>query len=187
MLSPTSAGTDHPHHQRDGTRTTGVSCRAEHSMCTVGSERFHQPPPRPRSTEPGEWQHGWQHHASSSLEHHFRETVVLTQSCSADQAHLRSHSGPGTGEVLLGAPTGPEFRVEPQLFRTLVLERLRLPLDVTESKCECGCFLDTTGRHRQLARDLADSAQEQSVPKGLWPECAGKQGPQFASIPSSVI
>ena len=117
-------------------------------MCTVGSERFHQPPPRPRSTEPGEWQHGWQHHASSSLEHHFRETVVLTQSCSADQAHLRSHSGPGTGEVLLVAPTGPEFRVEPQLFRTLVLERLRLPLDVTESKCECGCFLDTTGRHR---------------------------------------
>ena len=100
------------------TRTTGVSCR-----------------------------HGWQHHASS-LEYHFRETVVLAQSCSADQAHLRSHSGPGTGEVLLGAPTGPEFRVEPQLFRTLVLERLRLPLDVTESKCECGCFLDTTGRHR---------------------------------------
>ena len=105
-------------------------------------------PPPPRSTEPGEWQHGWQFHASSSLEYHFRETVLLAQSCSADQAHLRSHSGPGAGEVLLGAPTGPEFRVEPQLFRTLVLERLRLPLDVTESKCECGCFLDTTGRHR---------------------------------------
>ena len=105
-------------------------------------------PPPPRSTELGEWQHGWQCHASSSLEYQFRETVVLAQSCSADQAHLRSHSGPGTGEVLLGAPTGPEFRVEPQLFRILVLERLRVPLDVTESKCECGCFLDTTGRHR---------------------------------------
>ena len=90
-------------------------------------------PPPPRSSEPGEWQHGWQYHASSSLEYHFREAVVLAQSCSADQAHLRSHSVPGAGEVLLGAPTGPEFRVELQLFRTLVLERLRLPLNVTES------------------------------------------------------
>ena len=33
--------------------------------------------------EPGEWQHGWQHFASSSLEHHFRETVVLAQSSAA--------------------------------------------------------------------------------------------------------
>ena len=31
--------------------------------------------------------------------------------------------------------------------------------------------LEGTG---QLAQDLADSAQEQSVPKGLWPECVGK-------------
>ena len=31
-------------------------------------------------TEPGEWQHGWQHHASSCSEYHVRETV-LAQSC----------------------------------------------------------------------------------------------------------
>ena len=37
-----------------------------------------------------QWQHGWQFHASSSSEHFFRETVVLTQSCTANQAHLRS-------------------------------------------------------------------------------------------------
>ena len=47
---------------------------------------------RPRlpaaAVEPGEWQHGWQHYASSSLEHHFWETVVLAQSCAADQAHF---------------------------------------------------------------------------------------------------
>ena len=83
-------------------------------------------PPLVASSEPGEWQHGWQFHASSPLEHHFRETVILAKSCATDQAHLRSHAS----DVLHGAPTGPEFKVEPHLFRTLVLERLRLPLDV---------------------------------------------------------
>ena len=53
-----------------------------------------RPRPPVAAVEPGEWQHGWQYYASSSLEHHYRETVVLAQSCAADQAHLRSHSGP---------------------------------------------------------------------------------------------
>ena len=30
-------------------------------------------PPAPEVTEPGEWLHGWQHHASSSCEFHYRE------------------------------------------------------------------------------------------------------------------
>ena len=30
----------------------------------------------------GEWQHGWQYHGSSSLEYHFRESVVFAQSLS---------------------------------------------------------------------------------------------------------
>ena len=105
-------------------------------------------PPLCLHSEPGEWQHGWQFHASSISEHHFRQTMVLRQSCAADQAHLRSHSGPGSSDVLMGAPTGPEFVVCPQLFRTLVLERLRLPLQVVEARCECGAPLDTLGRHR---------------------------------------
>ena len=33
-------------------------------------------PPPTTVAEPGEWQHGWQCYASSSLEHHFRETVL---------------------------------------------------------------------------------------------------------------
>ena len=54
----------------------------------------------------------------------------------------------GASDVLHGAPTGPEFKVEPHLFRTLVLERLRLPLPVTEAFCEFGSPLDVWGRHR---------------------------------------
>ena len=109
-----------------------------------GGER----PPPPVSSEPGEWQHGWQYHASTPLEHHFRETVIIVQSDAAEQAHMRSHAGPGASEVLCGAPVATEFRVEPHLFRALVLERLRLPLDVTEAVCECGSRLDVLGRHR---------------------------------------
>ena len=94
--------------------------------------------PPPEAADPGEWQHGWQYCASSAFEHHDRENVVLAQSHASDQAHLRSHSGPGAGAVLHGAPTGLEFQVQPLLFRTLVLERLRSPLLPTDSTCECG-------------------------------------------------
>ena len=109
-----------------------------------------RPPLPPERAEPGEWQHGWQYHASASSELHFRETLVLAQSCPADQAHLRSHSGPASCAVLHGAPTGPEFKLAPDLFRTLVLERMRLPLQVSEAHCECGSPLDVQGRHRAV-------------------------------------
>ena len=102
--------------------------------------------PNQHGSEPGEWPHGWQYFASSASEHHFRETVVLAQSC-ADQAHLRSHSGAGS-DVLCGCPTGPQFKILPTLFRSIVCERLRLPLQLTESRCECGAALDKCGRHR---------------------------------------
>ena len=107
-------------------------------------------PPPPLTADPGEWQHGWQYYASSASEHHFGfwETVVLARSCAGDQAHLRSHSGPGSEQVFHGSPTGPEFQVQPMHFRTLVLERLRLPLLLTEARCECGGQNDIFGRHR---------------------------------------
>ena len=105
-------------------------------------------PPSSENAEPGEWQHGWQYHASSTSEFHFRETVVIAQSCAADQVHLRSHSGPCTSAVLHGAPTGLKFKVTPEHFRTLVLERLRWPLQIVEAQCECGALLDVQGRHR---------------------------------------
>ena len=36
-------------------------------------------------------------------------------SCSADQAHLRSHSGPRAGDAMLGCPTRFEFQLQPEL------------------------------------------------------------------------
>ena len=66
------------------------------------------------------------------------------QSSAADQAHLRSHSGP----LSHGSTTQLEYQVQPVLFRTLLLERMRLPLQITEARCECGSQLDKLGRHR---------------------------------------
>ena len=56
--------------------------------------------------------------------------------------------GHNAGVVLSHAPTTPEYTVPPHLFRVLLLERLGLPLPVTEARCT-GCHepLDPTGRH----------------------------------------
>ena len=88
-----------------------------------------RPAPRPES-EPGEWPHGWQYFASS--------TVPIC-------VHILV---PGSAAVLCGCPTAAELKLQPALFRTVVLERLRLPLQVTEARCECGSGLDSRGRHR---------------------------------------
>ena len=40
------------------------------------------------------------------------------------------------------------FKLAPDLFQTLVLERMRLPLQVSEAHCECRLPLDVQGRHR---------------------------------------
>ena len=103
-------------------------------------------PPSPEIAEPGEWQHGWHYHASSTSKFHFWETVVIALSCAADQAHLRSHSGPCTRCVARSSGR-LEFKVALEHFRTLVLERLSLQ-QIVEARCECGATLDVQGRHR---------------------------------------
>ena len=64
---------------------------------TWGQLRLGARPP-PVDAERGEW-HGWQYHASSASEHHFRETVIYLRS-------LWSHSGPGAGMRCSDAPAG---------------------------------------------------------------------------------
>ena len=72
-------------------------------------------------------------------------TVVFAQSSAANQAHLRSHSGPGSSAVLCGAPTGQEFSLQPSVFRIAILERLRLPLETIEAQLCAGVGLTVLG------------------------------------------
>ena len=96
---------------------------------------------------PGEWQHGWQFWASAVSDTHFRERSILSVRAAAGQAHLRSHSVANAGVAC--APTAPEYTIPPRLFRVLLLERLQLPLLVSEATCSgCQAPLDALGRHR---------------------------------------
>ena len=119
------------------------------SRPTWESLRAGSHPPPNTVAEPGEWQHGWQEYASSSLEQHFREAVVFAQSSAANQAHLRSHPEPGASAVPCGAPTGPECsHCSPTCFERWSSRDCGCLCRSRTSLCECGARLDQLGRHR---------------------------------------
>ena len=118
-------------------------------------------PRPPLIVEPGEWHHSWQYCSSSSSEHHFRRRLCLSSRvlptrpiCDHTLEHVPTKCC--TGRLLA------EFRVKP-LFRTLVLEWLRLPLLITKARCECGGFLDFRGQHR-AARPRSGRLRSRAVP-----------------------
>ena len=62
------------------------------------------------------------------------------------RAHFRSHSGHNAGAALAHAPTAPEYVIPSHLFRTLLLERMQLPLQIDETRCSgCHGCLDALG------------------------------------------
>ena len=85
--------------------------------------------------------------AARSLEiQHFSDTwSTLTPT---DQAMLRSQGGPLAAAPFLALPTSRLKKLDPPVFRTLLLRRLRLPLPLTMRACGCGRLLDAFGHHR---------------------------------------
>ena len=99
--------------------------------------------------EPGEWERGWQYFAASTRERKFRRRGILAASSPSDRAHLYSRSGPGAGAAISVCPTAPECTTASTLFRALLLDRLRLPLQLCGKVCAgCGAQLDLFGVHR---------------------------------------
>ena len=98
--------------------------------------------------EPDGWRTGWQHEASSRVERRFREAELMARFNDTEKALLRSQSGPLAGAALAAVPTSFHTRLEPHLFRLLLLRRLRLPLPPSALVCRCGRFLDAFGHHR---------------------------------------
>ena len=80
----------------------------------------------------------------------------MDQPCAADQAHSPSHS-PSASDALSVCPSKLEFRIEAGLFRTLILERFRLPMQMTENVCEYGSRWTAL-----VATELRAVAQEDS-------------------------
>ena len=73
------------------------------------------------------------------------------------------------------AATSPKFQIQPSLFPTIVLERLRLPMQITEAVCECGVGLDRCGRHRAACPRSGRLRSRAVAKRRHWRGCAGKQ------------
>ena len=69
----------------------------------------------------------WQHEAAARLEWHIRDQF-MTRWTEPERALLRSQSGTVAGMIVAVSPSHPLVRLESQLFRVLLLRRLRLPL-----------------------------------------------------------
>ena len=113
--------------------------------CPSWRELYHgKRPPEPEDRkEPGEFYHGWQYHASSRRETYYRDGQVLAKSDRPSQALLRSQAGRCAGEHLTLLPVTEELQWSNTKLRTLLLRRLRLPLNLDNRHCKCGAPLNT--------------------------------------------
>ena len=98
--------------------------------------------------EPGCQRTGWQHEAAIEVEREFRDVDLFPRMAEHERALVRSQGGPMAGMSLAAVPSNPHTRIEPQLFRVLLLRRLRLPLPLSSRACRCGRLLDVFGHHR---------------------------------------
>ena len=111
--------------------------------------RGQRPAPRqPDEFEPGCDRSGWQHEVASKVEEEFRDGNLFGRLDDASKALMRSQGGIGSGLALSTCPLCRVTRLEPFLFRVLLLRRLRLPLPLTGRNCRCGQPLDSSGHHR---------------------------------------
>ena len=83
-----------------------------YDTCPSWRELYHgkRPPEPEERTEPGEFRHGWQYHASSRRETNYRDGHVLPSRGRASQVLLRSQAGRCAGEHLVLLPLNEELR-----------------------------------------------------------------------------
>ena len=91
---------------------------------------------------------GWQHDASSCTEKFFCDSSVLPGCSPGERALLRSQGGALAALPDTFVPTCPLRRFDPDIFRVLLVRRLRLPLPLSSHSCWWGRPLDCLGHHR---------------------------------------
>ena len=106
-----------------------------------------QPPPANEELFAGPTQPGWQQHAAAPVNTAARQDLYSTLD-PASQAILDSQSGPFASRTFTTIPYTAEVTYPDQVFRVLMLRRLRLPLPLTERTCRCRRILDPLGDHR---------------------------------------
>ena len=108
---------------------------------------------RPQPMQPDEFalgcqRGGWQHEAASRVEALFRDDNFFNRLDSVSKAMVRSQGGVGAGLAFSSCLLYRVTRLEPHLFRVLLLRRLRLPLAFSGRSCWCGFPLNSSGHHR---------------------------------------
>ena len=107
-----------------------------------------RPPLRePEEIEPRTSRTGWQHEVSSRTESQHRHRLFTTMT-ESERAMVRSQGGPRARVPFTVCLTGVETRIDPHLFRTLLLRLLRLPLSMSKRICWFGRPLNSRGHHR---------------------------------------
>ena len=104
--------------------------------------------------EPGGQKRGWPHEAASRLDLRFRDEDLFHRVPAPVRALIRSQGGPMAGMALSTSPTSHLTRLEPHLFRTILLCRFRQPLPLSERSCWCGRPLDSSATTVQLVFKL---------------------------------
>ena len=91
-----------------------------------------------------------------------------SQTRTSSHCALKAQKGPCAGTHLTALPTLPETKYKPAQLRTLLLRRLRLPLQLAPRTCKCGLPLDCFGDHRAACAGVG-VLQTRAVPlKGMW-------------------
>ena len=110
-------------------------------------------PPPLDEAEPGLFRHGWQQPAALVLHTAHRAREVMPPLPEAEQALLRSQSGPHAAAWLTAIPTDPGTTLSPEEMQVALRRRLRLPLPLASRHCGgerrygCGAPLDPFGDH----------------------------------------
>ena len=108
----------------------------------------------------------------------------MPQSSKRERALLRSQSGPVAGMSLSAVPSSFLTRIESQLFRVLLLRRLRLPLPLSSRSCRCGRLSDIFGHHGASCAQ-AGVLGWCGFAKSLWTDSFCTDGPSSPWTPRS--
>ena len=122
--------------------------------------RGHRPGRAPENWDPSEPPFGWQFLASAEVE----------------KTNLQSAIWPELSPSDRGIPFTCESRLEPQIFRVLLLHHLWCPLPLSSHSCRCGRLLDARGHHRAACgragvlgrRGFPLESAATSLPGGRW-------------------
>ena len=128
------------HHLEGYTNTPSLQAAAGAARSFRGVQGFEPPSwearahgARPAPRQPDDFEPGCER-----VEELFRDGSLFSRLDDASKVLMRSQGGVGSGLALSTCPLCRVTRLEPCLFRVLLLRRLRLPLPLTGRNCRCG-------------------------------------------------